>query len=161
VAVYFFDASAIFKRYITESGTGWVVGITDPTAGHSIYLATITGVEVVSAFVRQVPPLIPPDLARVMADFKYDFRNQYRRVAVNEPLVDLAMILAEIHGLRGYDAVQLAAGIELNRLGKIAGLPPLTLVSADHQLNRRCRRRRAISGGPDRASLEGSGLRSD
>ena len=45
------------------------------------------------------------------------------------------MILAETHGLRGYDAVQLAAGVELNRLGKTAGLPPLTLVSADRQLN--------------------------
>jgi hypothetical protein len=65
VAAYFFDSSAIFKRYITESGTGWVSGITDPASGHSIYLAAITGVEVVSAFVRQVPPLLQPDLAKV------------------------------------------------------------------------------------------------
>jgi predicted nucleic acid-binding protein len=135
VAVYFFDSSAIFKRYVIEAGTGWVVGITDPTAGHSVYLATITGVEVVSAFVRQTPPLPPPDLARIIADFKYDFHNQYQRVAINDPLVALAMVLAETHGLRGYDAVQLAAGVELNRLGKIAGLPLVTLVSADRQLN--------------------------
>ena len=112
MAVYFFDSSAIFKRYLTEPGTGWVVGITDPAAGHSIYLATITGVEVVSAFVRQAPPLPAADLARITADFKHDFRNQYQRVAVNDPLIDLAMTLAETHGLRGYDAVQLAAGVE-------------------------------------------------
>ena len=135
MAVYFFDSSAIFKRYITESGTSWVIGITDPATGNSIYLAAITGVEVISAFVRQVPPLPAPDLARVVADFKYDFHNQYQRVAVSDPLLNLAMILAETHGLRGYDAVQLAAGVELNRLGKTAGLPPLTLVSADRQLN--------------------------
>jgi hypothetical protein len=45
------------------------------------------------------------------------------------------MALAETHRLRGYDAVQLAAGVELNRNVITAGLPPLTLVSADHQLN--------------------------
>jgi len=136
VAVYFFDSSAIFKRYITESGSGWVISITSPAAGHSIYLATIIGVEVVSAFVRQVPPLPSPDLMRLIADFKYDFQNHYQRVAINDYLVTLAMTLAETHRLRGYDAVQLAGAVELNRLGTSAGLPPLTLVSADHQLNR-------------------------
>jgi uncharacterized protein len=135
VAAYFFDSSAIFKRYITESGTGWVSGITDPASGHSIYLAAITGVEVVSAFVRQVPPLLQPDLAKVIGDFKHDFHNQYQRVAINDSLIARAMTLAEIYGLRGYDAVQLAAGVELNRLRRTAGLSPLTLVSADRQLN--------------------------
>jgi len=48
VAVYFFDSSAVFKRYASEIGTIWVLGILDPAAGNIIYMASITGVEVVS-----------------------------------------------------------------------------------------------------------------
>lgn len=45
------------------------------------------------------------------------------------------MALAEAHGLRGYDAVQLAAGRELNTLCNAFSLPPVTFVSADFELN--------------------------
>jgi len=45
------------------------------------------------------------------------------------------MALAEAHGLRGYDAVQLAAALELNMLYKAGGLPPILFISADTQLN--------------------------
>jgi hypothetical protein len=45
------------------------------------------------------------------------------------------MTLAETHGLRRYDAVQLAAALE-DRTHRLAvGLAPLTFVSADHALN--------------------------
>ena len=47
MAVYFCDSSAIVKRYVREVGTGWVLGIVDPTAGHRIYVAGVTAVEVV------------------------------------------------------------------------------------------------------------------
>ncbi len=45
------------------------------------------------------------------------------------------MALAETHGLRGYDALQLAASIQVNRLCVSSGLPALILVSADGELN--------------------------
>ena len=45
------------------------------------------------------------------------------------------MTLAETYGLRGYDAVQLAAAVEVNASYRSAGLPPITLVSADVELN--------------------------
>lgn len=49
MAAYFFDSSAVVKRYVHEMGTAWVLSVTAPTAGHFIYIAHITGVEVVSA----------------------------------------------------------------------------------------------------------------
>jgi predicted nucleic acid-binding protein len=49
-------------------------------------------------------------------------------------LLNRAMTLAETHSLRGYDAVQLAA-YEVNAFCTAHGLPPLTLVSADSELN--------------------------
>ena len=47
MAVYFFDSSAIIKRYLSERGTAWVIGIADPAAGNRIYVSRIAGVEVV------------------------------------------------------------------------------------------------------------------
>jgi hypothetical protein len=44
-------------------------------------------------------------------------------------------LLAETHGLRGYDAVQLAAACQINALLIMSGLPPLTFVASDHALN--------------------------
>src|SRR5207253_1580903 len=110
-----------------------VRSITDPNAGHDIYVTRISGVETVSAFVRQVPPL--SNLAAVLADFKFDFYKQYQRLALTNGVIAVGMRLAESHRLRGYDAVQLAAAWELNSARSIAGLGPLTFISADYQLN--------------------------
>ena len=51
---------------------------------HDIYLVRVTPVEVVSALVRQSPPLPAVDLARNLIDFRHDYQNQYQMVAVNE-----------------------------------------------------------------------------
>jgi predicted nucleic acid-binding protein len=45
------------------------------------------------------------------------------------------MSLATKHALRGYDAVQLAAALEANDERIANELTPLTLVSADDELN--------------------------
>ena len=46
-----------------------------------------------------------------------------------------AMQAARKHQLRAYDAVQLAVALEVQRLQQDAGLGPVTLVSADRDLN--------------------------
>jgi hypothetical protein len=45
------------------------------------------------------------------------------------------MLLARTHGLRAYDAVQLAAAFEVHRDHQNAGIGTITLVSADRELN--------------------------
>lgn len=50
---YYFDSSALVKRYVAETGTAWVTGLMDPAAGNLLYVARLTGVEVVSAFARR------------------------------------------------------------------------------------------------------------
>jgi predicted nucleic acid-binding protein len=52
MAAYFFDSSALVKRYVREPGTTWVIQLLDPTAGNKIHVARITGAEVVSAITR-------------------------------------------------------------------------------------------------------------
>ncbi len=50
---YFFDRSALVKRYVAEVGSSWVNGIVDPGSGHTGVVARITGVELVSALARR------------------------------------------------------------------------------------------------------------
>lgn len=50
---YFFDSSALVKRYIPEIGTTWVRSIVAPTSGNTVIIAHITSVEVVSAVMRR------------------------------------------------------------------------------------------------------------
>lgn len=138
MAVYFFDSSAVVKRYVSETGTAWVLRLVDPRANNHIHLARITGVEVIAAITRRnrEGSLSANDAANAIADFRYDFSTAYRTVEITPGLIASAMQLAETHALRGYDAVQLAAALEVNAHTISLGLPAITLVSADGGLNR-------------------------
>jgi hypothetical protein len=50
-------------------------------------------------------------------------------------VIDSAMRVAERHGLRGYDAVQLAGAMAITAPSQAAGAGPITLVSSDLELN--------------------------
>lgn len=54
MAVYFFDSSALVKRYVQETGSAWVIGLTDKQAQNPIYIAGITVVEITAAMARRV-----------------------------------------------------------------------------------------------------------
>ncbi len=137
MAVYFFDTSGIVKRYIREMGTAWVQAVTAQTAGNLIFLARITAVEVTSAVTRRqrAGDISLADAATILGQFRLDLLSEYALIEITPSLLANAMRLAEIHGLRAYDAVQLGVAVELHsqRLG--GGLPPITLVSSDQELN--------------------------
>jgi uncharacterized protein len=145
LAIYFFDSSALVKRYVSEVGSAWVCQITDPRAGNNIYIAEITGVEVVAALMRKArqtqAPLPLADARRAVKNFRDDLNRQqiYDVVSLTAPLLQSAMALPEKHKLRGYDAVQLAAALAIRNhillLGTAAtGGLPFVLVSCDSDL---------------------------
>lgn len=143
MAIYFFDTSALVKRYAPEDGTRWVQSLTDPARSNRIYIARVTGAEVISAFRRNVRngDTTAPNAAMVAADFRYDFDNQYSPIEISELVVTRAMSLIERHTLKGYDGIQLAAALEINAALlsidiPVVGASPLIMVSADKQLNR-------------------------
>src|SRR4051794_16681413 len=53
MAVYFFDSSALVKRHVDETGSAWVRALTRVKAGHTLYIARITAVEITSAITRR------------------------------------------------------------------------------------------------------------
>jgi predicted nucleic acid-binding protein len=53
MGAYYMDSSALVKRYANETGSLWVRSLTDPQAGHDLFTAHITGIEVVAAIARK------------------------------------------------------------------------------------------------------------
>jgi predicted nucleic acid-binding protein len=141
VAVYFFDSSALIKRYINETGTAWVQSLTDAASGHEIYIARVTTVEVVAAVTRRARGGgLEVNLATaVIAQFRTDAAQDYRIIELTPAVAGRAMTVAEVYGLCGYDAVQLALALEvygrLLALGLLDSNFTYTFVSADMDLN--------------------------
>jgi predicted nucleic acid-binding protein len=132
VAVYFLDTSAAVKRYVQETGTGWIRNLADPAAGHFFYVARITEVEMMAAIARRGRDgsLSLAQAGAALSQFRRDFAQDYRIAEITIPLLRHAAQLADTHVLRAYDAVQLAAALEIQRQD-----PTLTLVAADGDQN--------------------------
>lgn len=137
MSAYFFDSSALVKRYIAETGSKWVINQLKPSAKNVIFIAQITGVEVTSAIARRRKGLkITSDKAqKSIWRFQRDFQNRFFQKGLAPQIVNLAMRLADKYELRGYDAVQLASALEANNLRQINGLSSIIFISADNALN--------------------------
>jgi hypothetical protein len=89
MGAYYCDSSALVKRYANEPGTLWVRSLTDPQAGHDIFTAHITGIEVVAAIARKtrLREIAVPDATTAIRTFKSHFTTQYQIVLMTTGLV--------------------------------------------------------------------------
>ena len=134
---FFFDTSALVKRHVNETGSAWVRSLTRPDAGHELYIARVTAVEVFAAITRRQRGghLSPAQGRAIIGHFRRHLAQRYNVLELTPALFTEAMSVARKHGLRAYDAVQLTAALEINRLNQEDGYGPVTLVSADRELN--------------------------
>ncbi len=137
MAVYFVETSALAKRSIAETGSVWLRALLDSSTGCSIYVVRVTAVEIIAAITRRERgrTLAPTDAAVARQAFHSDLATAYQVIEVTSALANQAMLLAEQHGLRGYDAIQLAAGCEVHVRYLAAGLPAVISISAETELN--------------------------
>jgi predicted nucleic acid-binding protein len=136
VAFYFFDTSALVKRYVDEVGSPWVRSLSDPGAGNVTNVLSISGVEAISAITRRCRggSLRVADAVLAISRLKSDLTAVFRVSQLATATIQRAMDVAEKDGLRGYDAVQLAGALELaDRAASLGAI--LTLVSSDAELN--------------------------
>lgn len=137
MATFFCDSSAIVKRYVAETGSAWLSAAINPSGGNRVYIARTTFVEVISAISRREKgghiSSTDADTARITIE--QDYLNEFQKVEISEILVSKAANLAKKYVLRGYDAIQLAAALETEKERLAVGLSPLTLLSADTDLN--------------------------
>jgi predicted nucleic acid-binding protein len=136
VASYYLDTSALIKRYVIETGSGWIRELAVPTNNNLLATCRVTGVEVACALSRRQreASLSPTDYTNALQAFRYDMLTQYRLVEVDAALVDLAITLAKRHPLRAYDVMQLASAMLVSQVLLDASLPPLIFLSADDRL---------------------------
>jgi len=136
-ATYFVDSSALVKRYVLETGTAWVRGVTRQNPSTIVYIAHITAVEVTCAVARRRKgkTLKARRASSILHRVRQHLAARYTVIEVTPDLVDDAMRLGNAHALRAYDAVQLAVELEVNRSRRADGFGPVTLISADQALN--------------------------
>jgi predicted nucleic acid-binding protein len=132
----FLDSSALVKRYVDETGSLWLRSLVGASTGNRLAIASLTAVEVVSAITRRQRSgtISSADAALLVNAFRADLAAMYRVVDVSAPLIARAMSLAETHGLRGSDAIQMAAALEVYTDSLVLVLP-FNLISADAELN--------------------------
>lgn len=79
MTVDFCDSSAPVKCYVQEQGSAWMRTLLDPPAGHHLYVASITGVEVIAVVTRRLRrgDMVATDGAAAVAQFRHDFAQRY------------------------------------------------------------------------------------
>ena len=137
MSVLFFDSSALVKRYLTETGTGWSTALLDPSAGHVIVVAAVTRVETAAAIAarHRVGSITTLERDSLVDLLLLHFDSQYQIMPLDATIISRAVALTQNHRLRGYDAVQLAAALVVHDQYVAAGFPGVTLISADNDMN--------------------------
>jgi len=137
MSLYYLDSSALVKRYVTETGTRWIQGLTDPASGNTVIIATLTRIEAAAALAAR--HRAPGGITRAERDgavalLDRHCNREYILIPNDSAILDRALILTQNHRLRGYDAVQLATALIVNDRYLAAGLSALTFVAADDDL---------------------------
>jgi predicted nucleic acid-binding protein len=136
--ILYLDTSALVKVYVIEPGSSEVQGRIDQA--EAVATALVTYAEARAAFARHQREggLTRAGLRRTVRQLDRDWIT-YNVVGLSDPLVHSAGELAERHALRGYDAVQLAAVLQLQHAGGL-----VEFCAFDTRLNRAARRERLV-----------------
>ncbi|MCP9448346.1 MAG: type II toxin-antitoxin system VapC family toxin [Nitrospira sp.] len=141
--ILYCDTSALVKLYVEESGSSRVRHWID--AADVVGIAAIGYVEAKAAFARAVHSgrVIRRMYRRMVEDFEADW-SRYLVVELHEPVLRYAGRLAERHRLRAYDAVHLAAALQIQ-----AHVPEgITFLGFDDELNRAAKAERLMLAPP-------------
>ena len=137
MSAFYLDSSALVKRYSIETGSKFIINLMKPSAGNRLYAVKITEVEVCAALTRKRKGLTmtAANATKSISRFRRNFAARFVKSDVSGLILNEAIRLTDLHTLRGYDAVQLAAALEANSERVSRGLSPIIFVSADAELN--------------------------
>jgi predicted nucleic acid-binding protein len=117
---FYFDASALFKRYHDEAGSIFINALFDQSHqnGYVFYTSMLTGIEFCSAIRRhQREGGVDAETAEaIIQTFLLESEKTLHTFQVDHQIIQLAMTLISIHPLKAYDAVQLATCLEAKRI---------------------------------------------
>jgi uncharacterized protein len=134
--ILYLDTSALVKAYVAETSSdsvrSWI------TRAGEVATVSIAYAEARAAFARHAREgrLAKPDLRLVVNRLDDDW-SRYTIVETTDGIVAKAGALAERHALRGFDAIHLAAALELRSTDTT-----VDFACFDARLNRAARRER-------------------
>ncbi len=110
--IYYFDTSALIKRYILEKGSETVDHLFE--LAETIYVSTITKIECTSAITRLLSEnkLTLEDYEELKSEVFYDF-NFFISIHLDPEIERIAIGLIETHKLRTLDSIQLACSLSV------------------------------------------------
>jgi len=137
--IFFFDTSALIKRYLHEKGSAQVRRLLQ-TGGAIFYQTFLTPVEITSGLYRhhREGQIAIEQLSLLLRSYAAHSHREYLLVPYSESLIDMAATLISRHPLRALDAIQLAGALQL-RSSLPASAPRLIFLSADDRLVRAAR----------------------
>ncbi len=110
--ILYVDTSALVKLYVPEPESEAVQALVKSAQVAAVSLVAFAEARAAFARKRRERAVNPKDYRRIVREFDDDW-DHYFVVDVTEPLVKRAAQLADKHGLRGYDAIQLSSAIVL------------------------------------------------
>lgn len=133
---YYFDTSALAKRYVVEVGSSWVQAVVAQQSGQMIYTSVLTQPELVSALQRRVREgALEAYQAQHLAQQVLEHMTQsYALVAITPPVITQACALLHRHPLRAYDALHLACALAVREAIMRQQLSVPVFVAADDAL---------------------------
>jgi len=120
MGIFYLDASAVVKYYVTEPGSEWVRHLVDEVddqgrPAHTLASSVLTSVEVPAAIaiIHRVGRISKRTRDVAYRDFLHTFVSRYRILGVDAELVAVAGDLTQKHPLKALDAIHLAAALRL------------------------------------------------
>ena len=138
MTAFYLDTSSVVKRFVSETGSAWTINLFKPASGNRLYISRLTLVEVAAAVTRRKNEnsLTVAQADKAIKRFERGLSGRYVIVEVRPAIIGEAMRLAKTHGLRGFDATQLASALFANQQRLEVGTTALTFVCADNKLSR-------------------------
>jgi predicted nucleic acid-binding protein len=133
---YYFDPSALAKRYVVEVGSSWVQAVVAQQSGQMIYTSVLTQPEIVSAMQRRVREgsLETHQAQRLAQQVLEHMTQSYVLAAITPSVITRACTLLQRHPLRAYDALHLVCALAVGEAIEQHQLSRPVFVAADDPL---------------------------
>lgn len=135
MTVYYLEPSALVKYYVTEPGSNWVRSLVD-TEDHVLATAEITIAEISAALaiIARVGRISRRQRDELWGKFKRDFLIRYEVLPTHRMIINHAAELCQKYPLRGFDAIHLASGLQLQETLAQQERMTITYVTGDDAL---------------------------
>ena len=139
MAFFYFDSSALVKRYVSEIGTPLVNYLCAKAPMSKMMCLVLSIGEVVSVFVRKKNggQITEDVFYQALASFRFEVvgSEDFNLVPVDTNSVLASLSLIEAHAINAFDAVVLSSVLELSTKLRDAG-DNLVLITSDKRLER-------------------------